>query len=198
MRGCQVSIDGEVFDTIKEAADYLEMNAYDLAGTLMDNEEKNIKGFVVKRLKKRISRLSGKIYCYKNGKIFKNALVLGKILNINPTYITQKLRTENKYVDIYGNTYRRVQNEENFKNAEVIDEIKVAEINKAKQDAINKDIQERFEAKQQKELEQSQPKVENKKEVNVRDSLKEALILLVDKKDYEHAKTLLDIMEDLK
>lgn len=198
MRGCQVSIDGEVFDTIKEAADYLEMNAYDLAGTLMDNEEKNIKGFVVKRLKKRISRLSGKIYCYKNGKIFKNALVLGKILHVNPTYITQKLRTENKYVDIYGNTYRRVQNEENFKNAEVIDEIKVAEINKAKQDAINKDIQERFEAKQQKELEQSQPKVENKKEVNVRDSLKEALILLVDKKDYEHAKTLLDIMEDLK
>lgn len=198
MRGCQVSIDGEVFDTIKEAADYLEMNAYDLAGTLMDNEEKNIKGFVVKRLKKRISRLSGKIYCYKNGKIFKNALVLGKILHVNPTYITQKLRTENKYVDIYGNTYRRVQNEENFKNAEVIDEIKVAEINKAKQDAINKDIQERFEAKQQKELEQSQPKVENKKEVNVRDSLKEALILLVDKKDYEHAKTLLDIMEELK
>lgn len=198
MRGCQVSIDGEVFDTIKEAADYLEMNAYDLAGTLMDNEEKNIKGFVVKRLKKRISRLSGKIYCYKNGKIFKNALVLGKILHVNPTYITQKLRTENKYVDIYGNTYRRVQNEENFKNAEVIDEIKVAEINKAKQDAINKSIQEKFEAKQQKELEQSQPKVENKKEVNVRDSLKEALILLVDKKDYEHAKTLLDIMEELK
>lgn len=123
MRGSRIQIEDEVFDSLKDAADFLGINDYDLSGKLDDCEEKVIKGFKVRRLDPRVSRLCGAIYCNKTGKLYKNAVILGKCLKVNPTYISNELRKNNKYVDRFNNTYRRVQNPENFDMSKAIDTI---------------------------------------------------------------------------
>lgn len=212
MRGCPIKVDDEIFDTMAEAAKFLEMNPYDLSGTLTDNEEHEVKGFIVKRLGKRRSRLGGQIYCYKNGKLYKNALVLGKILGVNPAYISQKLRAENKYVDIFGNTYRRVQNPENFKNVSAIEDSNddITEISSTKVDKIQEELPVKV------LYNQNEQPIENNKEVeeNIETptvnniypkdsiesavaSLRFAINVLLDKRKFNSAKEVIDIIETL-
>ena len=115
-RAQKIQVEDEVFNTIKDAADFLEITPATLSAILLDNEVHEVKGLKVKRISKRINCFFGKIYCYNKGWMFKNAVSLGKLLGIPANYISNKLRNEGKYVDIYGNVYRRVQNPDNFDN----------------------------------------------------------------------------------
>lgn len=210
MRGCKVQVDDEIFDTLSEAAQFLEMNIYDLSGTLTDNKEHNVNGFVVKRLGKRRSRLGGQIYCYKTGKLYKNALVLGKLLRVNPGYISKKLKTENKYEDVYGNTYRRVQNPENFKNYKVITDASMDVISTSSTKV--EDMQEALPVKvsyenkpQEIEIQETigsaviKPVIkENNNSIEkAKESLKLAVSILLDKEKFDSARDTIDILESL-
>lgn len=210
MRGCKVQVDDEIFDTLSEAAQFLEMNIYDLSGTLTDNKEHTVNGFIVKRLGKRRSRLGGQIYCYKTGKLYKNALVLGKLLRVNPGYISKKLKTENKYEDIYGNTYRRVQNPENFKNYKVITDASMDVISTSS--AKVEDMQEALPVKvsyenKPQEIETQEIiesavikpviKENNDSIEKAKESLKLAVSILLDKEKFDSARDTIDILESL-
>lgn len=210
MRGCKVQVDDEIFDTLSEAAQFLEMNTYDLSGTLTDNKEHEVNGFIVKRLGKRRSRLGGQIYCYKTGKLYKNALVLGKLLRVNPGYISKKLKTENKYEDVYGNTYRRVQNPENFKNYKVITDASMDVISTSSTKV--EDMQEALPVKvsyenkpQEIEIQETigsaviKPVVkENNNSIEkAKESLKLAVSILLDKEKFDSARDTIDILESL-
>ena len=115
-RAQKIQVEDEVFNTIKDAADFLEITPATLSAILLDNEVHEVKGLKVKRISKKVNCFFGKIYCYNKGWMFKNAVSLGKLLGIPANYISNKLRNEGKYVDIYGNVYRRVQNPDNFDN----------------------------------------------------------------------------------
>lgn len=138
-RGCRIMIDGEVFATLKKAAEFLEINDYDLSGMLNDMSEKTIKGFKVKRLDPRCLRVSGKIYCTQTNQLFKDANALSKYLNYNYTTICKALRTNNKFIKD-GNIYRRVQNEDNFKDLNAIDEVTVEQLNRLKLDILERKV----------------------------------------------------------
>lgn len=138
-RGCRIMIDGEVFATLKKAAEFLEINDYDLSGMLNDMSEKTINGFKVKRLDPRCLRISGKIYCTQTNQLFRNAEALSKYLNHNYVEICKALRVDNKFVK-NGNIYRRVQNEDNFKGQAVIDENTIEQLNRLKLDIVDRKV----------------------------------------------------------
>lgn len=192
MRGSRIQIEDEVFDTLKDAAAFLGLNDYDLSGKLDDCEEKVIKGFKVKRLNPRASRLCGAIYCNKNGKLYKNAVVLGKRLKVNPAYISNELRKNNKYVDIYNNTYRRVLNPDNFDMSKAIDTVEPVMVSIKELPTPEP---------KQEEVAVTQPTVTTPVEVNLStnelDALNKVVVSLLDKKDYATCETLLKVMKDL-
>lgn len=138
-RGCRIMIDGEVFATLKKAAEFLEINDYDLSGMLNDMSEKTINGFKVKRLDPRCLRIGGKIYCTQTNQLFRNAEALSKYLNHSYVEICKALRVDNKFIKD-GNIYRRVQNEDNFKDQAVIDENTVEQLNRLKLDVMDRKV----------------------------------------------------------
>ena len=104
-----ITIDGDKFTSLKQAAEFLEMTTYDLSGKLDTNDVTVIKGFKVQRITKRPKRTRGQIYCEKNNTIFKNAIELGKYLMIDNNIICKFLRETGKFIDKNGNTYIRLK-----------------------------------------------------------------------------------------
>lgn len=192
----RVKVDDMIFNTILEASEFLEIKPYDLSGTLNDTEEHDIKGFKVKRLSPRVEKFCGKIYCMKTGLLFNNAVTLGKYLKINPTYISNKLRTDNKYVDIYGNTYRRVQNEDNFKEAKQLSTkgvYKIGEKEVVETPAVN--VPQPI-TKEDEEIFETTPVIS--KSSSDDDILKDLTILaskFLKNKDYDTVSNLIEIMK---
>lgn len=206
--GQTVSIDDDEFDTIKEAAEFLEMSPAELGNILYDNEVHKIKGFNVRRVSKKSHKINGRIYCYNKGWIFKNAASLARMLHLNPNFVANKLKNEGKYVDIYGNVYRRVQNEENFtsqyyrevdkRNTTIRDlmkpEVKVQPVVETKPEVEEVEEPEPIvEVKTVSEEKKEETVVNN----NELETLKNVVVTLLDKGDYEASQAILDVMARL-
>ena len=104
-----IMIDGDKFNSLKQAAEFLEMNDYDLSGKLDTNDVTEIKGFKVQRIGKRAKRIRGPIYCERTNTLFRSADELSKYLMVDGTIICKFLRETGKFIDKNGNVYIRLK-----------------------------------------------------------------------------------------
>lgn len=199
-KSSRIQIEDEVFDSLKEAADFLGINDYDLSGKLDDCEEKVIKGFKVRRLDPRVSRFCGAIYCNRTGKLYKNAVILGKCLKVNPTYISNELRKNNKYVDRFNNTYRRVQNPENFDMSKAIDSVEPITLHavslvETQKPVVQNEPSTYIEPTPVTKTEVKESVVED--DSDILNDLEKLTVRFLNKRDYSTVEGLLDVMKKI-
>jgi len=84
---CKVSIDGEIFETIQDAASFLEITKQQLSKILLDKKECNVNGFIVKKLGK--DRIVTKLMCIETQEVFNTMTDLANSLGIQSAKISK-------------------------------------------------------------------------------------------------------------
>lgn len=142
-----VQIDDTKFNSIKEAAAFLEIPTLVLGKTLNNNmDEHVIKGFKVKRLSKFSPHAHGYVYCKRTGKLYTSAAELANVTSDKSWTINTALKS-GSYVDRFKNSWIRISKEEAadiIKNQEINNnipqpkvDINVPTLIKANPDNIN-------------------------------------------------------------
>ena len=102
----KVMIDNEEFNTIKEAAEFLELPGWKLTEILLDKKEVNINGFNVKKLSR--DRIFTKLMCIETQEVFNTLTDLSKYLKVNASDISNAIAENDCYIDKNGNRYYRL------------------------------------------------------------------------------------------
>jgi hypothetical protein len=101
---CKVSIDGETFNTIKDAADFLELPSWKLTEILLDKKEVNVNGFNVKKLGK--DRIFTKLICIETQEVFNTMKDLAEYLGIQPVELSKAFAEKDCYIKDGKRYYR--------------------------------------------------------------------------------------------
>lgn len=191
MTKVSVEIDGEIFESVKEAAKFLEIDANYLSGKLSANPETKIKGFTVKKFKPSTDD-KYKVICKETGEVFKSIHACAKAIGVYSFNIYASIKNRG-YYNKNGMTYFRLA-----EDSPLLEQIKEKEQQPSK----------KLEQPQRKVLtlpnkpKQSIPvekKIEKKVE-EVKQTLSAEQILvntikqMLDKKDYKTASTILNVL----
>lgn len=101
----KVSIDNEEFESINDAADFLEIPAWQLSTALLKKASCNINGFNVKKLTE--GRQQCKILCVETKEVFNTIKELAEHLNVSNSIISTTLN-KNSYFYHNGKRYARL------------------------------------------------------------------------------------------
>lgn len=94
MKKVRVVIDGEIFESVKSAAEFLEMRQDYLSKILSEQKgETKIKGFAVKRFTPKADD-EYKIVCKETGEVFKSVYACAKALGVYSFNVLHQLKIE--------------------------------------------------------------------------------------------------------
>lgn len=192
---CKVSIDGETFNTIKDAADFLEIPSWKLTEILLDKKEVNINGFNVKKLGK--DRIFTKLMCIETQEVFNTQQDLAKYLGIQPVELSKAFAEKDCYIKDGKRYYRLSEKSEirksrpkglkskkcpevildDFEDAQTTD--KFLNVNIETEEPMSEQLNELIEVAKKETAEQV---------------IQNLVIKFINNKDYETADTLLKVL----
>lgn len=192
---CKVSIDGEIFETIQDAASFLEVTKQQLSKILLDKKECNVNGFVVKKLGK--DRIVTKLMCIETQEVFNTMSDLAEKLDI-PTNKVSKAFQKGDCFKYNGKRYYRLSEKADIRlnrpsgyktvrrPEPVVTDIQDAEdtdkflkINIEKEEPMSEQLDELIEIAKKETAEQV---------------IQNLVIKFINNKDYETADTLLKVL----
>lgn len=192
---CKVSIDGETFNTIKDAADFLEIPSWKLTEILLDKKEVNVNGFNVKKLGK--DRIFTKLMCIETQEVFNTMKDLAEYLGIQPVELSKAFAEKDCYIKDGKRYYRLSEKSEirksrpkglkgkkcpevvldDFEDAQTTD--KFLNVNIETEEPMSEQLNELIEVAKKETAEQV---------------IQNLVIKFINNKDYETADTLLKVL----
>ena len=183
MKKVRIVIDGEIFESVKSAAEFLEMRSDYLSKLLSEQKgEAKIKGFNVKRFTPKADD-EYKIVCKETGEVFKSVYACAKALGVYSFNVYASIKNRG-YYNKNGMTYYRLA--DNSPLAKVIDEKKL-QLNKKVEQPKSKEV-----INKPTSIEK---KVEEVKQLTVEQVLINTIKTMLDARDFHSAKVLIDIIE---
>lgn len=116
-KATKVLIDNQLFNSIKEAAEFLDMNQITLSSKLRKYKKCNIKDFNValyqnakkrKYIRKKETKLGCGVLCTTTGKQFNTITEAAKHCNVNAWTMGLKMEKAGKFIDNDNNEYIRL------------------------------------------------------------------------------------------
>lgn len=101
---CKVSIDNEIFDTMNDAADFLELTPQKLSAILLDKKQVNINGFNVKKLGK--DKIVTKLMCIETQEVFNTMTDLANSLGIPMSRVSKAFQDGDCFIHDGKRYYR--------------------------------------------------------------------------------------------
>lgn len=192
---CKVSIDGEIFETIADAASFLEVTKQQLSKILLDKKECNVNGFIVKKLGK--DRIVTKLMCIETQEVFNTMSDLAEKLGIPKNKVSIAFQ-KGDYFKYNGKRYYRLSEKADIRlnrpsgyktvrrPEPVVTDIQDAEdtdkflkVNIEKEEPMSEQLDELIEMAKKETAEQV---------------IQNLVIKFINNKDYETADTLLKVL----
>lgn len=192
---CKVSIDGEIFETIQDAASFLEVTKQQLSKILLDKKECNVNGFIVKKLGK--DRIVTKLMCIETQEVFNTMSDLAEKLGVPKNKVSIAFQ-KGDYFKYNGKRYYRLSEKADIRlnrpsgyktvrrPEPVVTDIQDAEdtdkflkVNIEKEESMSEQLDELIEMAKKETAEQV---------------IQNLVIKFINNKDYETADTLLKVL----
>jgi len=199
----RVSIDGEEFKSINDAADFLEIPNWQLSQALMNKPSCNINGFDVKKLDK--SAEKRKIICIDTQEVFNTAVELAKHLGMSHAAVCKGLN-DNVYFYHNGKRYAKLSEKSEITKKYVargprgkcepliVDGEQMVKKN-MKENAMNaKPIPTNHKRKDDSSVVDTDELIEMAKKETAEQVLQRLVIEFIDKKEYDTAEKLLGVL----